>query len=446
MLIFNASEEWPTNGEGTFDLPPLESAANPTVINWRGVRFADVTKELYYEKDGLEFSCDFKSMNVCARTGESPDINPTALQWLYKHTPVQVKWENLTAMSGLYYIMAGISLREAVQAIGDSESNIYWDIYAEREHKDSDVDSNLHTLTLAVFYAHKGPQSQGLLKANEFQIAQLEDLLSAIRENPPSNTKYVRLWTDGVNSAHLATSETKERSKWIFHGLLPYAVFPVAWLSSGEEKDEISMWSTCEQILADGALGCLFSISQSSSACYPLIGKEFYCNRLPATAVKTVGNGLSINQNLAKLAAAIHSGVLDDTVTYHIADAQNFIRLSYYMTRKADVSMAHAVNCEECLHATFREHQGFLTALHECCDLYRTDTDEDLQLRLNKTWISYPYPKVRARRGYVDWHGIREFAPGAGRFAKLMLPVFAETFKENLHIVAISHNGLPSLE
>lgn len=467
-MIFNPSEQWPTNGDGTFDLPPLESAANPTVIKWRGVRFADVAKELYYEHDGLDFSRDFQDDDVCANTGEPPDLNPSTIQWLRKHTPEEVTWENMTSMSVLYYFMASYALSEAIGAVGegltnsvpiesafydnfhlpdDSDYNIFKEATAGNEQADEGgVDTSMKTLTLAVSYAHKNFNTEGLLKANQYQIAQLEAILCAIRKNPPANTEYIRLWTDNSHAKQLARSKKKEHSKWIFHGLLPYAVFPVIWLSSGDETDKISMWCICEQILADGALGCLFSIEQPHKPCFPLIGKQIYSNQLPAKAIKTVGDGLSINRSLSKLAAAIHSGVLDDTATYHIADAQELIRLSYYMTRFGDVSMAHAVNCEKCLHATFREHHGFITALHECCDLYREDGDKHLQLRVNRTRTPFSYPRVRARRGYVDWHGVREFAPGAGRFAKFLPPVFVQKFKKNIHIVTVDHDGLPSSE
>lgn len=239
----------------------------------------------------------------------------------------------------------------------------------------------------------------------------------------------------------MATIKSEDRPKWILHGLIPYAVFPVAWLSSGEDTEKASLWCNCEQILANGGLGCL----SARTGHFPRFENRKYSRIMPGNAIKTVGHGLSLNSNLEKLAAAIHSGALDDSVTYHIKDAQELIRLAYYMTRPGPVNMAHAVNCEECLHATFREHMGFVSALASCSDEYDESDDEDLRLRLNNTEVSYPFPFIRARRGYIDWHGVRELAPGAGRFAKLNMTFFWEAVKKDMHIVTLQYKKEPNI-
>eukprot|EP00178_Gracilaria_changii_P010534 TRINITY_DN30637_c0_g1_i1.p1 TRINITY_DN30637_c0_g1~~TRINITY_DN30637_c0_g1_i1.p1 ORF type:complete len:680 (+),score=91.42 TRINITY_DN30637_c0_g1_i1:95-2134(+) len=464
-MLPNTKEEWPTTGEGTFNLPPLESAVNPDVMDWRGVRFADVAKGLYYENDSMDSLRDLKDKNVCARTREPPIMDEHSMEWLNLHTPNEILWANMTSMSGLYFLMSSTALKEASHVIGEGFTNsvpvqkAYFTNFHEPTEEDynifenhqsnpsttEDVHRSMKTLTLAVSYSHQNKKSNSLLRANEFQIAQLEDILAAIRDKPPTNTEFVRLWTDGAHRKKMLSTEAKDRPKWILHGLLPYAVFPVALLHSQNEAERASLWTSCEQILADGGLGCLFSHYSSPEIRFPRFGKLQYSRVMPCNTIKTVGDGLSVNKNLTKFAAAIHSGVLDETITYHIADAQELIRLAYYMTRKGNVNVAHGVNCEECLHATFRENIGFVSAFHACADLYNENWDKELSLRLNKTQVSYPYPLVRARKGYVDWHGIRELVPGAGKFAKLMIPYFASKCKKNMHIVSLYHIDTPDL-
>ncbi|KAI0560625.1 hypothetical protein FGB62_107g123 [Gracilaria domingensis] len=372
----------------------------------------------------------------------------------------------MTASAAWYLVQSLFALNEANKSIAEGFSNTipieeaYYsnfrmpdgtecNVFGSKSCSTSDalhldhIHESWATLTLAVSYSHTVEHSGTLLKANQFQISQLEDILSAIRENPPLGTKYVRIWTDGAHSKTMAASKGKDRPKWIFHGLLPYAVFPVAWLSSGDETDKASMWCSCEQLLGDRALGCLFSLKGGR---IPPFGKLIYCgsNIDRTKVVKTVGDSLSINRNLTKLAAAIHFGVLDESVTYHIADAQELIRLAYYMTRNGLSSMVHAVNCRECLHATSRESLGFMTAINACCDLYDESAENVLQLCLGPTRISYPYPIVRARKGYIDWHGFRELVPGAGRFVKVTPPIVLEKYTGHMRIVSVYRNNLPS--
>eukprot|EP00178_Gracilaria_changii_P006974 TRINITY_DN22449_c0_g1_i1.p1 TRINITY_DN22449_c0_g1~~TRINITY_DN22449_c0_g1_i1.p1 ORF type:complete len:228 (-),score=30.99 TRINITY_DN22449_c0_g1_i1:749-1432(-) len=223
---------------------------------------------------------------------------------MYKHSRFPARWDNMTAMCTQSYCYATISLREGTRAIAqgfsnavpigeayysnfhmpdDNETNLFdsgpsntSDTESEQSNHQS-IDDQFATLTLAVSYAHKVKQSDHLLKADQFQINQLEQLLSAIRENPPGYTRFVRLWTDVALSRRMAMIEPKDRPKWILYGLLPYTVFPVAWLRSGDETDKASMWSSCEQILADGGLGCLFLGMPGLEPEVPPLAKQKYC-------------------------------------------------------------------------------------------------------------------------------------------------------------------------
>ena len=302
------------------------------------------------------------------------------------------------------------------------------------------------TLILAVSYAHKSENAvDGLLKANRTQIAQLKDVLEAIRRDPPTGTKYVRLWCDQVLSKRLQSTTT--RPSWILYGLIPYAIYPVISLYSGDDTDSLSMWSACEQILSDGGNGCLFSTKYDHRERPPEFCKQLYAGNPELDVVKSVGDGLSMNENLCRLSGIIHSGLLDETVTYHISDAQQLIRLAYYMTRTAkNVSLFHAAECQPCLNSMCRDDSGFHAAVARAADVYDVEGESsgnshNICKRLNRTRISYAYPKVRARRGYVDWHGVREFLPGAGLLAKSIAPDFFHLYKQNTSYVRVEENG-----
>lgn len=212
------------------------------------------------------------------------------------------------------------------------------------------------------------------------------------------------------------------------------------------------MWSNCEQLLADGGAGCLFALRKGIDP--PRFCKDGYCGPIKdpdRKALKSIGDGLSVNRNLKRMCATIHSGIFDEMVTYHIADAQLLIKIAYYMMRTTrDVSLVHAVNCNPCLNATFREYQGFYRALHATADRVNHGADKNLGLRLNKTRWRLPYPKVRARRGYCDWHGVREVVPGAGRLARLLDLLPAQRFavakfrEQHTFVGMVSENDVES--
>lgn len=442
------------DGDDTLGYPPLELERRDLMLQWRGVRFGSITEELYYEADGSNISeNEWLGVTCCAETGCKVDLgneNPWAL---CADAPEEVHWENAHLSSIFYQSQVEQSSNSLKEYIGKGLSNAV--LVANARYENFNIPDPVDQvkidpkfiMTIAVCYVHKTEEANGLLKADDFQIAQLETILTAVRKNAPKWARYVRVWTDQALEFNLREggSSSNPRPKWILHGLLPFAVFTTAVLFSGDHNDEMSTWPLCEQILAEGGCGCLFLSNLrpkgpvfckeiDSSTDFECVSEVEYTGK-SISVLKTVGDGLSVRANLRRLSSVIHAGVLDDTITYHIADAQVMLRLSYFITNaKSDehLPFTHAFDCDACLNATYRENAGYFFALKICSDNHMPREAWGLQRIRCQVRFSFPYPKVRSRRGYETGHGVREFLPGAGRFAKGTFSDMTRDFRKNL--------------
>lgn len=418
---------WSRTETSSFGQPPLEAWRLHLPVPWRGARLGDVINALYYEADGY---------NPHVHPAPHPNCNPDNQIPLpffpqVAHLPLcitsdLVEWDNIGTAIQSYdnFIRGNMSHIAQYVKLGLSNaisiSNLSYDQFSLDNLEES---PELHdgTLVLAISYSHF-PSVVGVLKAVDFQIAQLETIFEALRAAPPPSITHVRLWTDQVLSRRLRASPN--RPKWILYGLLPYAVFPVVNLFSHNHNHLSSMWSACEQLLADGGCGAFFINLPNAS---PFLCKTGYVGPdefVVHNALKTAGDGLSPASNLARLSTYILAGLLDETLAYHLEDAQILVKLAYFLSgpayRHGDV--LHVVSCPRCLHDTQRLNTGYLAALRTSMDVYaETEDSINVYYRVNRTMRILNYPTVRARRGFVAWHGMREFLPTAGMLARQAL-------------------------
>lgn len=461
-------EAWRRNASIDFGLSPLETSSSSQQKIWRGVRFSSVYEEFYYEPDNFDFDRPYgEKSNVCLETGEDLSQFP-GVGWYRKHGPTQALWSNLITTFRLGVVMLAPGVADALPYIEMGLSNPVpvdgLTVSAFRapgpdESEDCGVEDFdwLSCINIAVSYTHDTggtPGGSPILKASREQLAQLEDILLSLREHTPYGVKFVRLWTDQILSEKLKQAKDHNggsgkdgilptnKISWVVYGLIPYVIYTVACLQSNRSTDSVSMWSACEQILGDAGAGILISTKALFEIGFPAVCKDrMTCHdnsrTSEAKSFLIVGDRLSVPRSFQRLAFAIHAGLLDDMVTFHIADAQALIRFSYYITRTTEVHLFHGLNCETCLTRTGREAFGFHFAVHNVGDWFDQETSADLRLRLNRCRASYPFPKARARRGFVSWHGYREFAPGAGRVARFAEEPMSSNFRKHSYAIRV---------
>lgn len=466
-------EAWPRTKCNDFGLSPLETSSNALQKIWRGVRFSSVYEEFYYEpdNDNGELSEPLQPGDVlpnsCIATGEDLSNFP-AKNLSIMHSPVHAEWSNLIFTARMSVLMLAPGIGDAIPYIEMGLSNpvpldqvtisaFRVPRYEEKEDCGVENFDSFSCLNIVVSYTHQIDEARretSILKASEGQWNQLEEILRGIREQAPDDVKFVRLWTDQILSARIRSKKNmagkegtevtppKNQISWVVYGLLPYVIYTVASLQSDKLSDSVSMWSACEQILGDAGAGILISVPAVLQIGRPKLCKDaLYGPSRSSSTLFVAGDRLSVSRCFERLAFAIHSGLLDDMVTFHISDAQALIRFSYYITRITDSNIFHGLNCESCLTVTRREHLEFHWALHNASDRIDENVEPDLRRRLTRYRASYAYPKARARQGFISWHGYREFVPGAGRVARFAEEPMSTQFRKHCYYARFQPNA-----
>lgn len=248
-----------------------------------------------------------------------------------------------------------------------------------------------HLLSLVVSYAHSAPPSDRVLN---IPPARWPTVLRAVHAACHAvGASAFRIWTDQLLSARTPSGTLR----WTAAALLPFAAYPVLYVSAGSPRAELTRaWIAVERLCARLGHGV---IEYAKTPC-GLVHIRW-----------TPGLALDMVHVVRRVCGIVMCGFLRNKTVRFAHDGQALIEFAAVLSSSVCFGdIAHVFDCTDCARSLgFCADVRLLAVLSSCAVVW---PDRSLAARR----LPYPPVHVPALRLSVDgrtWHGFREWLPEA---------------------------------